>query len=112
MKSKDNDKVENKVEDDAISSQNIQTTSNHNEHDDHQTEQGNHPGSRSTRPGQPGVDTRKKQRPKLGNKDPPTIGVMFVDQMMGCVLVKRLQEVEDRFVGVTGSAWRSRLVHS
>ena len=46
------------------------------------TEQDNHPVPGNSRPGQPGVNTRK-QKPKLGSKDPPTIGVMFVDQTMG-----------------------------
>ena len=98
------------MEDDASGSQNVQPPSNHKEHYDLQTEQGNLPGSGSTRPGQPGVYTRQKHKPKLGNKDPPTIWVMLVDQAMGGVLVKRLQEVEDRLAGVTG--YRIRMLES
>ena len=51
-----------------------------------------------------------KNKPKKGQKEPPTIGVMFVDQTMGGVLAKRLQEVEDRLAGVTG--YRIRMVES
>ena len=38
---------------------------------------------------------------KSGNKDMSPIGVMFVDQTMGGVLAKRLQEAEDRMAKVT-----------
>ena len=109
-KKKDDDKVENRVEDEACTSQkNGRIPSTHKEQTDKLTEQVNHPGPGKSRPGQHGVNTRK-QKPKLGSKDPPTIGVMFVDQTMGGVLAKRLQEVEDRLAGVTG--YRIRMVES
>ena len=47
---------------------------------------------------------------RSGNKDLPTIGVMFKDQTMGGVLAKRLQEAEDRIAKVTG--YRIRMVES
>ena len=39
---------------------------------------------------------------KMTKPDPPTIAVMFVDQTVGGVLAKRLQEVEDRLAEMTG----------
>ena len=109
-KKNDGDRVENGREDEAGTSQkDVQIPSTHKEQTDKLTEQENHPVPGNSRPGQPGVKTRK-QKPKLGNKDPPTIGVMFVDQTMGGVLAKRLQEVEDRLAGVT--AYRIRMVES
>ena len=46
------------------------------------------------------LNNRKR---KLKTKpDPPTIAVMFVDQTVGGVLAKMLQEVEDRLADITG----------
>ena len=42
------------------------------------------------------IKIRKK---KMTKSDPPTIAVMFVEQTVGGMLAKRLQEVEDRLAG-------------
>ena len=46
------------------------------------------------RPTKPRQQERSKPASKLARKDPLTIGVMFVDQTMGGVLAKRLQEAK------------------
>ena len=45
------------------------------------------------------IKIRKK---KMTKSDPPTIAVMFVEQTVGGILAKRLQEVEDRLADMTG----------
>ena len=45
-----------------------------------------------------------------GSKDLHTIGVKFLDQTMGRILAKRLQEAEDRMAKVTG--YRIRMMES
>ena len=50
-----------------------------------------------SRPGRISTGQGKTSKP-----DPPTISVMFVDQTVGGVLAKMLQEVEDRLASITG----------
>ena len=50
-----------------------------------------------SRPGRISTGQGKTSKP-----DPPTISVMFVDQTVGGVLAKMLQEVEDRLARITG----------
>ena len=56
----------------------------------------------SDRKGQPNKRVDRTYQVKKSKPDPPTISVMFVEQTVGGVLAKRLQEVEDRLAAITG----------
>ena len=48
-----------------------------------------------------GHEVRRKEEMKQRKRDPPTIAVLFIDSTPGAVLVKRLQEAEDRMAVIT-----------